>query len=196
MSFYIQYGDILIREYKKSDLESVHDMLSQPSVCTTTCAIPYNCSRSFAAMWLDSIRRSIKKKTDFEYGIFSMRNGQYIGNIGLIGINYENKSADITYIIHPRFQGRGYATLASKLIIAYGFDFLELQRIHGRCMDFNIASKSVMQKCGFVYEGLGRCEMIKENRFVNLEHYSILKSEYENLKNKVFIPLKLNSATM
>ncbi|MGN0442444.1 MAG: GNAT family N-acetyltransferase [Acutalibacteraceae bacterium] len=189
MSFYIQYGDIIIREYKKSDLDAVHDMLSQPSVCATTCAIPYNCSRSFASMWLDSIRRSIRKKTDLEYGVFSVRNGQYLGNIGLIGINYTNKSADITYIVNPAFQGRGYATLASKLIIAYGFDFLELQRIHGKCMDFNISSKSVMQKCGFTYEGLGRCEMMKDERFVNLEHYSILKSEYEKLKGFVFIPL-------
>ena len=193
MSFNIQCGDILIREYKKSDLNAVHGMLSQPSICTTTCAIPYNCSRSFSAMWLDSIKRSIKKKTDLEYGIFSTRNGQYIGNIGLIGINYVNKSADITYIIHPQFQGRGYATLASKLIIAYGFDFLELYRIHGKCMDFNIASKSVMQKCGFTYEGLGRGEMLKDKRFVNLEHYSILKNEYEKLKGSVFFPIRVKS---
>ncbi|MCQ4021947.1 MULTISPECIES: GNAT family N-acetyltransferase [unclassified Ruminococcus] len=193
MSFYIQYGDIIIKEYNRTDLDSVHSMLSQPNVYYTTCAIPYNCSRAFASMWIDCIRRSAKRKTDFEYGIFSARNGEYIGNIGLIGIDYINKCADITYIIHPRFQNRGYACLASKLIIAYGFEFLNLQRIQGKCMDFNIASKTVMLKCGFTYEGLGRQEMLKDNKFVNLEHYSLLKSEYEALKNKIFIPLKQNS---
>lgn len=188
MEFYLQYSDIIIREYKKSDLNSVHRMLSSTEIYMTTCAIPYMCGRWFAAAWIDNVKRSIKKKTDFEYGIFSSATGEYIGNIGLIGFNYNNKSADITYMITPEFQHRGYAVSAAKLIIGYGFEKLGLIRVHGKCMDFNIASKAVMQKCGFIYEGTGRSEMIKDGRCINLEHYSLLRNEYLMLKSKSVYP--------
>lgn len=188
MEFYMSFEDVVIREYKKSDLDAVHRMLSSPEVYATTCAIPYMCSRSFAAAWIDNIRRCVKNKTDFEYGIFSAKTGEYIGNVGLIGIDYRNKSADITYIITPQFWRRGYAVMCSKLLIAYGFERLGLMRIHGKCMDFNLASKSVMQKCGFIYEGKGRSEMIKDDRQIDLEHYSLLKDEYLRLKRKIYYP--------
>lgn len=189
MEFFIRYKDITIREYKKSDISSVHAMLSSPEIYMTTCAIPYMCSRSFAQIWVDSVRKSIKKKTDFEYGIFNSSTGEYIGNIGLIGMNYQNKSADITYMITPQFQRKGYALTAAKLIIAHGFENLGLMRIHGKCMDFNLGSKLVMQKCGFKFEGVGRNEMIKDDRPINLEHYSLLKEEYLALRDKLFIPI-------
>lgn len=188
MNLFIRFGGIIIREYRRSDLNAVHMMLSEPGIYRTTCSIPKCCDRSYAAMWLDGVRRSFKKRSDLEFGVFSAATGDLIGNIGLIGIFYPNKSADITYIIRSKYQHLGYAVLASKLIIGFGFERLGLLRIHGRCMDFNQASRAVMLKCGFIYEGTGRDEMIKDGKPVNLEHYSILKSEYDSLKGSIFYP--------
>ncbi len=188
MGLNIRLGGIIIREYKRSDLNAVHMMLSDPNIYSTTCAIPRECDRSYASMWLDSVRRSVKKGFDLEYGVFDAYSGDLIGNIGLIDISYPHKSGEITYIIRSPYQRRGYALLSSRLIISYGFERLGLMRIHGRCMDFNTASRYVMLKCGFVYEGTGRGEMIKDGRQVNLEHYSLLRSEYDALRDKIFYP--------
>lgn len=186
MEFCMQYKGIVIREYKRSDLNGVHQMLSSPQVYKTTCAIPYNCNRTYALLWIDNIRKSLKKRTDFEFGIFDAESGEYIGNIGLISVSYINKSADLTYIITPKYQHRGYALTAAKLMIAYGFERLGLIRIHAKCMDFNIASRRVMEKCGFSYEGTGRNEMYKDEKAYDLVHYSLLKNEYLSLKGSVF----------
>lgn len=187
MSFLLQQGNIFIREYKRSDLLSVHEMLSDPIVYRTTCAIPLNCSLTFASRWLECVRKSLKKEADLEYGIFSAHNGEYIGNVGLIGIDYINRSANITYIITPKFHHMGYGCAAAKMMVQYGFETLGLTRIHGKCMDFNTASKMVMLKCGFLYEGTGRGEMIKEKKLVNIEHYGILKNDYLKLKGKIYL---------
>ena len=188
MEFYMKYGSIVIREYKKTDLDPVHRMLSSPQMYETTCAIPYKCSRIYAPLWIDNVKKALKRRSDLEYGIFDSTSGEYIGNIGLIGISYVNKSADLTYIITPEFQRRGYAVKAAKLIIAYGFERLGLIRIHAKCMDFNLPSRRVMEKCGFSYEGVGRNEMLKNEKTYNLTHFSLLKHEYTSLKGSVFYP--------
>ena len=52
------------------------------------------------------------------------------------------------YAVAPAAQRRGYATEASKVLIAYAFDELKLQRIVATTTHANSASIGVMQKVG------------------------------------------------
>ncbi|MBI3796269.1 MAG: GNAT family N-acetyltransferase [Deltaproteobacteria bacterium] len=52
------------------------------------------------------------------------------------------------YAIAPASQRQGYATEASKALIAYAFDELQLQRVVATTTQANIASINVMQKVG------------------------------------------------
>jgi RimJ/RimL family protein N-acetyltransferase len=52
------------------------------------------------------------------------------------------------YAIAPAYQRQGYATEASKALIAYAFDELKLQRIVATTTHTNTASIGVMQKVG------------------------------------------------
>jgi len=54
---------------------------------------------------------------------------------------------------------------------------LGLERIYGRCMTKNIASKQVMEKCGLKVEG-AKHEVFKWNKYEDVVHFGLTRSEW------------------
>lgn len=65
-------------------------------------------------------------------------------------------SCFLGYYVGQDVQGQGIATQAIKLICDYGFKVLKLHRIEAGVMPHNLASQRVLEKNGFVREGLAR----------------------------------------
>lgn len=63
-------------------------------------------------------------------------------------------SAEIGWFLLPAYWGRGYATDATGLLLRYGFDVLDSERLVATCDPENIGSKRVLEKAGMTYEGL------------------------------------------
>lgn len=55
---------------------------------------------------------------------------------------------EIGWIIHPNYQGRGYASEAALAFIIHAFRYLKMHRIISRCAAINTASWKVMEKIG------------------------------------------------
>ena len=56
-------------------------------------------------------------------------------------------------IISEDHWGKGIATQAVKMICKEAFTAFDIVRIYAEPFDFNAASKSVLKKAGFTYEG-------------------------------------------
>ena len=117
---------------------------------------------------LIDIRNFVKKKNEskkeFLYGIFLKKNNLdiHIGNIKLGPINFELKSAQISYFIGEKeLWGNGYATLAIKEIIKVAKK-KGIKKLKAGLYVKNISSKKVLIKNGFkkekdlIYVGLER----------------------------------------
>jgi ribosomal-protein-serine acetyltransferase len=117
-----------------------------------------------------------------EYGIYL--NNEYIGNIGVININQKNKSAEIGYWLAENFTKKGYMTEAVKILEKEFFENFKLNRIQIHCDEQNEASKSVIKKCGYKFEGTHREDSFNEyfNNFRNTLMFSKLQSEYKTDK--------------
>lgn len=50
--------------------------------------------------------------------------------------------------------GRGWTTLAVQIAVLYGMDKLGSERIQVMCDEANLASRRVIEKCGFAFEGM------------------------------------------
>ena len=64
----------------------------------------------------------------------------------------ENSRAEIGYRIAPSAMGKGYATEASRILIAYLFKEFDIHKVVAKCDPRNIASYRVMEKLGMVRE--------------------------------------------
>ena len=99
--------------------------------------------------------------------------GEYVGNISLVkGNDVYRKSAEIGYFIGEPYWNKGIATIAVNLITDYGFKNLDIVRIHTGVYEHNKASQRVLEKCGFVYEGVFKKAVFKQEKFWNEARYA------------------------
>lgn len=104
--------------------------------------------------------------------------GEYVGNIGLVkGTDVYRKSANIGYFIGEPYWNKGIVSKAINLITDYGFDKLDIIRIHTGVFDYNLPSQRVLEKCGFTKEGTFRKSVIKNGKIYDEIRYSKLKNE-------------------
>ena len=92
-------------------------------------------------------------------------NGEYVGNISLVtGQDVYRKSAEIGYFIGEPYWNKGIATAAVNLITVYGYNHLNIIRIHTGVFEYNTASIRVLENCGFVKEGVFRKSVFKQGK--------------------------------
>ena len=60
---------------------------------------------------------------------------------------------EIAYGIAPDEQGKGYATEAARALVAFARTFPEVKVIRAHTLADGVASKRVLEKCGFQYVG-------------------------------------------
>lgn len=83
-----------------------------------------------------------------------LRDGTNIGYVQLVPVD---EGCEVGYHIGKEYTGRGYATEALTAFLADIMEKKKLAQVWGICVAENVASKKVMEKCGFhlEYEGMG-----------------------------------------
>ena len=78
-------------------------------------------------------------------------------NIGYVQLVPMEEGFEVGYHIGKNYTGRGYATEALAAFLAEMMEKKQLEKVFGICVSENVASKKVMEKCGFrkEYEGMG-----------------------------------------
>jgi RimJ/RimL family protein N-acetyltransferase len=101
-----------------------------------------------------------------------------VGTIGLSDINETWGHAEVGYWVTPDSWGEGYATAATTLLVGYGFDQRRLNKVVAYAFDFNAGSRRVLEKVGFVEEGVHREEAFVDGEFVDVHRYGLLAREW------------------
>ncbi len=101
--------------------------------------------------------------------------GQYVGNISLIkATDVYHNSAEIGYFLGEPYWGKGIMTKAVNLITEYGFKNLDIIRIHTGVYSYNKASQRVLEKCGYIREGVFRNAITKYGNIADEIRYAKL----------------------
>ena len=100
--------------------------------------------------------------------------GEAVGSVGLFPkSDIERLSAEIGYWIGEATWGKGIATAAVRTLSTYGFKELGLTRIFAVPLVSNPASMRVLEKAGYVREGVLRRSAIKEGIVLDQVLYAI-----------------------
>ena len=76
------------------------------------------------------------RKADHRY--YSVYDGKkFIALIGLVNISFENRNAEISMVINPKFKLRGYGKKCLRLLLNEGFNSLNLDNIYGESYHCN-----------------------------------------------------------
>jgi len=83
--------------------------------------------------------------------------------------------AELGYVISRKYWNNGFATKAINLAIQKGFEDLDIQRIEAFVDPANIASQRVLEKTGFVKEGLLKNYIMQKGFLKDRIVYAIFK---------------------
>lgn len=171
-------GNIYLRAYCLDDAEALSAMTSREEIYRTTYNIKRDFNLTHAKWWIKFNANCRRTGSSYEFGIFECATDRLIGNIGLVNINHGCRHANLAYYILPEKWGRGIATSAGRIILCHAFGALKLNRVSAVCMTHNTASRRVLEKLGFEFEGIARQEIMKDDKFYDIAHYGLLKNDY------------------
>lgn len=109
-----------------------------------------------------------------------------LGRVVIWQIDEKIAEWEMGWTIHLGQTKKGYASEAAGALIQFGFEQLNANRICANCNEANIASERVMQKIGMKKEGVLRQTRKLNDEWYGSCIYSILRSEFCQLKSKNF----------
>jgi ribosomal-protein-alanine N-acetyltransferase len=140
----IETDRFLLRELHPDDAAEMFALNADPEVVRYTGNGPF-ASVEDARTFLESYD-AYRVQRMGRWGIVAKDGGALLGWCGLKRDSHGE--VDLGYRLHRRFWGQGVATETGAASIEYGFGALALDRIVGRVLPENHASRRVLQKLG------------------------------------------------
>ncbi|MBN2238896.1 MAG: GNAT family N-acetyltransferase [Dehalococcoidales bacterium] len=129
-----------------------------------------------------------EENSDVQFQIDAIDNGTAvpIGGIGLDNRNIKDRNAEFGIVIGEKgYWSQGYGTEAAELIIRYGFEQLDLHRIHSWAFVFNERSLRMHRRLGFTEEGILREASFKNGRYYDHVVFGLLREEWQKIDNEL-----------
>jgi [ribosomal protein S5]-alanine N-acetyltransferase len=103
--------------------------------------------------------------------------GPAIGECDLSQIDHRNGVAEVGFLFAKRHWGNGYAQEAMGAVIAHAFGSMSLARLWARFHAGNEASRRLLEKLGFTYEGTLRRHILRDGERRDCVLYGRLKAD-------------------
>jgi len=125
------------------------------------------------------IERSHSNGTELILAIARRRDGRHIGNVALKSIDPISRCGEFAIVIGDRSSwGRGYSKEAAILLLRHVFFSLNLNRVYCGTYENNVAMRRLARFLGMREEGCRRQAAFKQNRYLNVIEYGVLKNEF------------------
>lgn len=174
----IETERLILRRFTHKDNESMRRNWIADEEIQLNYAEPVYETEGEVRELLDKYISSYEKNDYYKWAVIDKGTFECVGQIAYFLVDSKNHFAEIEYCIGRTYQGRGFATEATKAIIKYGFEKINLNKVQICCRPSNTKSNKVIEKCGFVYEGELREYFWREDHYEGRKFYSILRSEF------------------
>lgn len=172
----IETERLFLTELKAEDIPEIVKYASNKSISDFTLNLPFPYSEKDAVYWINLANQGFKNGTNLIFGIRLKPDNNFIGGIGLT-IERKFNRAEIGYWIAEPFWRKGYTTEATKSIIKFGFDNLDLNKFTSSHLAKNPASGKVMEKSGMTKEGELKEHILKNSEYHDLVLYGLTKKQ-------------------
>lgn len=102
----------------------------------------------------------------------------YIGKISLFQISKQNRRGELGYLLSRKHWGKGYMSEALTAVLAMAFDVMKLHRIEVDTDPDNTPSLALLDKFGFVREGLFKDRWFVHGKWHDSVMLALLEKDY------------------
>lgn len=173
--------DFYLTGFFDKDVSDLVKHLSEKQIYDNTLAIPYPYMESDARWWIDFNIEKVKSQKNIitNWAIRRTDNDELVGGIGFMNLNPGTAhQAEFGYWLAKPYWGKGLMTESTKVVLDCAFHQLDLIRVTANVFDFNLASSRVLEKSGFQFEGVLRCNYKKDGKVFDGKLYSCIHPNY------------------
>jgi RimJ/RimL family protein N-acetyltransferase len=173
------YGDkIRLRSAERQDIPQFVTWLNDPEVIENL-MIYAPMSIAEEEDWFNHMLERAKDERPLVIEVLENDKWIMVGNCGIHNIDWRCRSAELGIFIGEKsFWNRGYGTAVMRLLIKYGFQTLNLNRLMLDVYDSNPRAIRTYEKAGFIHEGRKRRAMYKDGRYKDILIMSVLRDEW------------------
>ena len=167
---------IYLRTYRPDDIDMLMRLQNHPDPrATLFYALPVN-----KEQLIEKMESLVNDSKTVLFTICAKNDDQPVGQTSLLRIDWVGRMA-IFYIgiADKENWSKGYGSESVELVMEYGFNTLNLNRIQLHVAVENKAALKIYQKQGFQIEGTLRQAMYHQGRFSDFYVMGILKEDYE-----------------
>lgn len=161
-----------IRSLEREDLEFVHQLNNNPEIMSYWFEEPYEAFVELQGLYDKHIHDQSERRFIVE------NNGEKVGIVELVEINYIHRNTEFQIIIDPNFQGKGYSHVATELALNYAFSVLNMHKVYLIVDTTNKGAIHVYEKAGFVREAELIEEFFVEGSYHDALRMYILQEDY------------------
>ena len=170
---YALAGGYHLRKPEQTDVDALHRFKNDPAVAALLTGTSTGWSRADLQRWVEAHC----KASDEALWVIADSDDIAIGHVGLYKIHAVHRSAEFAIVLDRSAWGKGIGVTASRAMVAYGFDELNLQRIELQVLADNERAIAVYRKIGFREEGRLRRAAFKCARFHDVIVMAVLSDE-------------------
>ena len=123
------------------------------------------------------------KNGDLNFAIVDLENDELIGNCGIMNINYINRSVEVgIFIGDENKRSNGYGTESLRLLLDYGFNYLNLNNIHLGVKAFNERAIACYKKVGFKEYGRRHECYFLDGKWHDAIKMEVTEQDYRNTR--------------
>ena len=186
MKYITESKRMLFRKLTKSDVYTVTHFFQEKQVHRWLINIPYPYKLSDAQNWIKSVQRKMTKGEILNFAIILKGDKSLIGDIE-IRLDKKNNSGEIGYWLGKPYWGQGLMSEALSTFLSYIVRYLHIYRFNAYVVEPNIGSRRVLEKNGFVLEGIqsGFLKLHGKRRYARCCYGKLIKRKRNFLeKNK------------
>jgi [ribosomal protein S5]-alanine N-acetyltransferase len=170
-------GPTALRPWRDSDIHAIVEACQDPEIVRWT-RVPERYGEVDARAYLLQRYESTHSGATAPFAIVSTEDLDHLlGSISLIRPAWEHARAEVGYWLAPGARGQGHATRALRLITAFGFESLALERIELFAATGNPASQRVAERGGFTREAVLRSYMSGKDGQLDMVAFGRLASD-------------------
>ena len=164
--------NLVIKPLKVSDIKYIMTWVNDPDVVKNLQHFNKKFTKKDEEIY---VKKILKSKNDFVFSIFLEKDGEYIGQIGIHQISWENKLGRLSIIIKREFWGKNYAKESIPFILSIAFHKLKLHKIWLMSWSTNKKARRLYKKLGFREEGVLKDEYFWRGKYHDIIRMGMLK---------------------
>jgi len=172
-------GVVALRLWRDEDVPAIVDACRDEEMALWLDRLPSPYRVEDARTWLESVAANWRDGTLASFAVADVAGDGAVGSISMGVTSSDDRVAEIGYWLAREARGRGVMTRALRLISAWAFDEVGIERLYLRADPDNRASCAVAERAGYVFEGVRRSEHFNARRGCRVDHavYSLLPAD-------------------